>query len=448
MEYVGGQSLRQILLERARTAGRSLPVEHALAYVIEVLPRVRLPARPRAGLLRLQAGQRDPDRGAAQAHRPGRRAADRRRGQPDLRHGRLPGTRDRDRRARPPSSDLYTVGRALAVLTFEFTGYQSTYQHTLARPGDRAAARAARVVLPAAAAGHRPRPRPPVRVGRRDGRAAHRRAARGARDRRRQPRPAFSTLFSPELQAIGTGAGELDGSDWATAVDALPQPVPGRSRAAGAPGGQHRPGRRLPGHAGHAGPGAADGRAVRRRRAAKQGRRRRWPSRRRPGSLWPVPSSSPGRSAGAASTLAELAPATSDWRVTWYQGLRELAAGQPGAARAAFDAVYDALPGELAPKLALAFAAEAAGDAGDRRPLLRARVDGRPVLRQRRVRAGQDPLAADDRAGAIAALAGCRRRPAIRGGADRGGADPPHSAPASPGPAAGDLRRSGRRWTG
>src|SRR5262249_51792682 len=36
MEYVGGRSLRQILLDE-RKAGRSVPVEHALAYAIEVL---------------------------------------------------------------------------------------------------------------------------------------------------------------------------------------------------------------------------------------------------------------------------------------------------------------------------------------------------------------------------------------------------------------------------
>ena len=33
-----------------------------------------------------------------------------------------------------PSSDLYTVGRALAVLTFEFSGYQSTFAHRLPDP--------------------------------------------------------------------------------------------------------------------------------------------------------------------------------------------------------------------------------------------------------------------------------------------------------------------------
>jgi serine/threonine-protein kinase PknG len=65
----------------------------------------------------------------------------------------------------------------------------------------------------------------------------------------------------------------------------------------------------------------------------------------------------------AQATLADLSSSPqADWRVAWYGGLCELAGGKPDRARAAFSAVYDELPGELAPKLALAFAAEAAGD--------------------------------------------------------------------------------------
>src|SRR5262249_56803774 len=37
------------------------------------------------------------------------------------------------------------------------------------------------------------------------------------------PRPAFSSLFSPELQATGAEAGEMDGSRWAAAPGTLPQ---------------------------------------------------------------------------------------------------------------------------------------------------------------------------------------------------------------------------------
>jgi serine/threonine-protein kinase PknG len=65
----------------------------------------------------------------------------------------------------------------------------------------------------------------------------------------------------------------------------------------------------------------------------------------------------------ARASLAELSSSPlADWRAAWYSGLCELAGGHPDRARPAFSAVYDELPGELAPKLALAFAAEAAGD--------------------------------------------------------------------------------------
>ena len=47
-----------------------------------------------------------------------------------------------------------------------------------------------------------------------------------------------------------------------------------------------------------------------------------------------------------------------DWRVDWYRGKLLLAKNQPQAAQAAFDRVYFDLPGELAPKLAFAIAAE------------------------------------------------------------------------------------------
>jgi serine/threonine-protein kinase PknG len=51
-----------------------------------------------------------------------------------------------------------------------------------------------------------------------------------------------------------------------------------------------------------------------------------------------------------------------DWRVHWYRGKAFLAGGQAGKARSSFDRAYFELPGELAPKLAIAFAAEVEGD--------------------------------------------------------------------------------------
>ena len=50
-----------------------------------------------------------------------------------------------------------------------------------------------------------------------------------------------------------------------------------------------------------------------------------------------------------------------DWRLDWYRGVAALVEGDADAACAEFDTVYSTLPGEIAPKLALAAAAECAG---------------------------------------------------------------------------------------
>jgi serine/threonine-protein kinase PknG len=54
-----------------------------------------------------------------------------------------------------------------------------------------------------------------------------------------------------------------------------------------------------------------------------------------------------------------------EWRVSWYQGVAALAQEWPAAARASFTAVYEAVPGELAPKLAIAVARECCGEHAD-----------------------------------------------------------------------------------
>ncbi|MBW5487129.1 tetratricopeptide repeat protein [Streptomyces bambusae] len=50
-----------------------------------------------------------------------------------------------------------------------------------------------------------------------------------------------------------------------------------------------------------------------------------------------------------------------DWRVVWARGVAALATGDDATAALSFDAVYDAFPGEPAPKLALALCAEVLG---------------------------------------------------------------------------------------
>ncbi|MFJ5288301.1 tetratricopeptide repeat protein [Streptomyces sp. NPDC088348] len=47
-----------------------------------------------------------------------------------------------------------------------------------------------------------------------------------------------------------------------------------------------------------------------------------------------------------------------DWRIDWHLGLLALASGNTDGARLRFDAIYDAIPGEYAPKLALGYCAE------------------------------------------------------------------------------------------
>jgi len=70
-----------------------------------------------------------------------------------------------------------------------------------------------------------------------------------------------------------------------------------------------------------------------------------------------------GDLAGAESVLAGIeASDPSQWRAAWYRGVSEVAGDRPAAAGQSFSDVYRAVPGELAPKLALAVAAERADD--------------------------------------------------------------------------------------
>ncbi|WP_150130561.1 tetratricopeptide repeat protein, partial [Streptomyces sp. 150FB] len=50
-----------------------------------------------------------------------------------------------------------------------------------------------------------------------------------------------------------------------------------------------------------------------------------------------------------------------DWRVVWYRGLASLVTGDQETAAVSFDGIYDAFPGEPAPKLALGVCAEVLG---------------------------------------------------------------------------------------
>ncbi|KMO73198.1 serine/threonine protein kinase [Mycolicibacterium chubuense] len=112
-----------------------------------------------------------------------------------------------------------------------------------------------------------------------------------------------------------------------------------------------------------------------------------------------------GRPSDARTQLETLTPALDgDWRVPWYRGQCALLEGDDAAAYADFDAVLTALPGELAPKMALAATAEIQGDhaAAIRYYETIWRTDDTYIsaafgLARQRARTG-------DRAGAVAAL--------------------------------------------
>ncbi|MEV7512922.1 MULTISPECIES: tetratricopeptide repeat protein [unclassified Streptomyces] len=69
-----------------------------------------------------------------------------------------------------------------------------------------------------------------------------------------------------------------------------------------------------------------------------------------------------GEAAEAGDALAELeARHPDDWRVVWARGIASLSTGDDETAALSFDAIYDAFPGEPAPKLALGLCAEVLG---------------------------------------------------------------------------------------
>jgi serine/threonine-protein kinase PknG len=355
MEYVGGKSLKEILLE-ARASGGSVPVAHALAYAIEVLPAlgylhdrdlVYCDFKP-DNVIQTEEQLKLIDMGGV-----------RRLDSDDAIYGTVGYQAPEIETEGPsPASDLYTVGRALAVLTFEFKGYQSTYVRSLpdAVPLLGEQESFARLLRRAT------HPDPAQRFGS-AGELAEQltgvlREVLSVADG--TPRPAFSRLFSPAVLA----SPDSPASPASPAGPAVPRPS-GAEVVAGLP---------LPlvdkddPAAGYLATfaGLSSAQRVAALSLAVAGD---------PTVPRPVTESAEtqlalvqaridiGDYADADPLLADLAAGDpGDWRIAWYHGLRRLGAGDAGGARTAFSAVFDALPGELAPKLALAFAAEAAGD--------------------------------------------------------------------------------------
>ncbi|ANJ11431.1 serine/threonine protein kinase [Streptomyces parvulus] len=434
MEYVGGKSLKEIANSRRTPAGRRdpLPVEQACAYGIEALEALghlhsrkllycdfkvdnAIQTEDQLKLIDMGAVRRMDDDESAIYGTVGYQAPEVADTGPSV------------------ASDLYTVGRTLAVLTFDFQGYTSVYADSLPDPDTIEVFRRYesfyRLLVRATD------PDPARRFA-----SAEEMAEQLTGVLREvvslqtgRARPALSTLFGPEVRVTDTELfPRLDGE---VSTLGARTTVRGRRRGGGAsaslPGGAGSapalpgaPGPALgaPGGTVTGGvPGAGSGGA-----AAGGGA-----SASLPGAVsavgglgggtsglvkgadapaaslaLPVPRVDAGDpNAGflaglMASAPAELltalaaAPAPStetrlreirarlengdapgaltaleslegerpdDWRVVWYRGLAALVTGGHEDAALAFDAVYDAFPGETAPKLALGLCAEVLG---------------------------------------------------------------------------------------
>ncbi|WP_078943143.1 serine/threonine-protein kinase [Streptomyces aureus] len=109
------------------------------------------------------------------------------------------------------------------------------------------------------------------------------------------------------------------------------------------------------------------------------------------------------RAAGTAVDVLE-ADHPDDWRVVWYRGVTALAAGENEIAALSFDAVYDAFPGEPAPKLALGVCAEVLGQLDNAAEYYRLVWTTDPSYVSAAFGLARVQLAAGDRGGAVRTL--------------------------------------------
>ena len=354
MEYVGGQSLRQLALNHHRESGRAepLPIAQVIAYGLEILPALGylhnqgllycdlkpdnvIQTGEQLKLIDLGAVRRMDDYTSPLFFTSGYSA-------PELATD-----------GASVASDLFTVGRTLAVLSFEFTGYTTKYKTTLPSQDD--------VPLFKLFGSY-------YRFLRRATHADPARRFVSAEEMADQltgvlreilalgtgkQRPGQSTVFGPETNTFGVDmvvperGQDVPLPDPVEVVSGLPVPQVdtddvGAGVLATTLGADPRT--------------AIEALAVAPRESIEV-RLRVVRARIELGEL-----SEANRQLQAAQYLAIKAGFPHDWRIDWYRGLIELAGGRARVAHVAFDSVYDELPGEIAPKLAMAFSAEAVGE--------------------------------------------------------------------------------------
>ncbi|MET0495886.1 MAG: tetratricopeptide repeat protein [Actinoplanes sp.] len=342
MEYVGGESLKGILKDRRDQAGGTpdpLPLDQALAYVLEIMPAFGylhdrglifcdfkpdnvIQTGDQVKLIDLGGVVHIDDQDAALYGTVGYQAPEMATVGPSI------------------QSDLYTIGRTLAVLTTDFRGYQSTFKESLPERGE------FEVYVR-----HESFYRLLQRATRTD--PAERFIDAGEMTEQMlgvlrevlaadgDPRPTTSRLFTGEMRTDLRS----DAPDWRY----LPAPMidltdPAAAYLASVTVTEPQEVLTLLGKA----PENTIEVQLRALRAY-------------------IDLGAAGSGDNAFADAARLrdtiaASAGGDWRVAWYDGVLGLASGDLPRARAQFDAVYSALPGELAPKLALGLTLEFAAE--------------------------------------------------------------------------------------
>ncbi|PWE07541.1 serine/threonine protein kinase [Streptomyces sp. BSE7F] len=419
MEYVGGRSLKEIANARRTPEGRRdpLPVEQACAYGIEALEALghlhsrnllycdfkvdnAIQTEDQLKLIDMGAVRRTDDDESAIYGTVGYQAPEVAEVGPSV------------------ASDLYTVARTLAVLTFDFQGYTNVYADSLPDPDTievfwryesfyRLLVRATD-------------PDPARRFA-----SAQEMAEQLTGVLREvvslqsgQARPALSTLFGPELRFTDTelfpppdgdvsrlgarrtrtrkgvpgpapalppsAASLVRPVDCPTAALALPVPhVQPTDPDAGFLAGLLAS---APGELIHALAAAPDPSTETRLRAVRA-------------------RLETGGWATALEALDALeAEDPDDWRVVWYRGVAALVTGDHEGAALAFDAIYDAFPGEIAPKLALGLCAEVLGQLDNAAEYYRLVWSTDPSYVSAAFGLARVQLAAGDRHGAVRTL--------------------------------------------
>jgi serine/threonine-protein kinase PknG len=334
MEYVGGQSLKQILAARREANGGEpdpLPVVQAIAYMLEILPALGhlhdigllfcdfkldnvIQSQHSLKLIDLGGVYRIDDPSSAVFGTVGYQAPEIATMGPSI------------------ASDLFTVARTLAVLSINFRGYQGSYRFTLPPQDEVPLFQRYDALYRLLLKGTAPDPEDRFQSAEEMADQLYGVLREVVAEQEGRPVPAASKLFTAPLRA------RTDRSDWRT----LPHPqVSSDDPSAGY----------------LAALSAVDpAQLIAQLQAAPH--RTVEVELRLAAALIET-----GDPEGAEQVLARVeADDPWEWRVSWYRGLAELVRGRPERARAGFEAVYHALPGELAPKLALAQACEAADD--------------------------------------------------------------------------------------